>query len=93
MAVGRRLVIRNGCDLPQNTLFLQDGKVLYHSLSPISSFQFDVDNSNSILTFVIIFVLLFLTIITVVRAIESRNEWRKMIEDGDVEVKDKISFD
>jgi len=87
------LVIGNGCDLPQNTLFLQDGKVLYHSLSPISSFQFDVDNSNSILTIIIIFVLIFLTIITVIRAIESRNEWREMIKDGDVEVKDKISFD
>ena len=87
------MVIVNGCNLPGNTLFLQEGKVLYHSLSPISSFQFDVDNTNSISTIVIIFILIFLTIITVIRAIESRNEWRKMIKNGDVEVKDKISFD
>jgi len=86
-------LINNGCDLPNNTLFLNNGEVLYNSSYKISSFQFDVNNSNSIYTIVIIFVLIVLTIITVIRAIESRNEWRRMIEDGDVEIKDKISFD
>ena len=41
----------------------------------------------------IICILLILTCITVIRVLESRNQWRRMIEDGDVEVKDKISFD
>ena len=36
--------------------------------------------------------LLVLTIITVVRSLNSRNEWRKIIEDGHVEIKDKIKF-
>ena len=67
--------------------------MLYNSSYILSSFQFDVNNSNSIYTIVIIFILILLTIITVIRAIESRNEWRRMIEDGDVELKDKISFD
>ncbi len=36
--------------------------------------------------------LFILTLITILRVIESRNEWRKIIDDGDVEIKDKISF-
>tara|TARA_B100000959_G_C14435917_1_gene400572 strand:- start:207 stop:332 length:126 start_codon:yes stop_codon:yes gene_type:complete len=40
-----------------------------------------------------IFILLLLTAITIIRTLISRNEWRKMIEDGEVEVKNKISFD
>ena len=39
------------------------------------------------------FFLILLTIITIIRALISRNEWRKIIDDGDVEIKDKISFD
>ena len=39
-----------------------------------------------------IFILLAVTILTVVRAIVSRNEWRKLIEDGDVEIQEKIKF-
>jgi hypothetical protein len=42
---------------------------------------------------IVIFSLVILTIITVLRALESRNQWRRMIKDGDVEIKDKISFD
>tara|TARA_Y100000758_G_C15768625_1_gene318650 strand:+ start:194 stop:331 length:138 start_codon:yes stop_codon:yes gene_type:complete len=42
---------------------------------------------------IVIFLLVILTIITVLRALESRNQWRRMIKDGDVEIKDKISFD
>ena len=39
----------------------------------------------------ILLILLFiLTGITVIRVIESRNEWRKMIEDGDVEIKNHL---
>ena len=41
----------------------------------------------------VISILLILTTITVIRGLESRNQWRRMIEDGDVEVKDKISYD
>ena len=85
--------IINGCDLPDNTLLLKNGEVFYNSSYKISSFQFDINNSNSISTIIIIFILISLTIITVIRAVESRNEWRQMIEDGDIEIKDKISFD
>ena len=52
-----------------------------------------IDTNNSIMVYSIICTLLILTCITVIRALESRNQWRRMIEDGDVEVKDKISFD
>tara|TARA_Y100000994_G_C15695157_1_gene443082 strand:+ start:2471 stop:2605 length:135 start_codon:yes stop_codon:yes gene_type:complete len=36
--------------------------------------------------------LFFITLITVIRSLVSRNEWREIIEDGDVEIKDKIKF-
>ena len=36
--------------------------------------------------------LLILTFLTVLRSIDSRNQWRNIIEDGDVEIKDKIEF-
>jgi len=52
-----------------------------------------IDRNNYIHVIVIISILLILTTITILRAINSRNEWRKMIEDGEVEIKDKISFD
>ena len=37
-------------------------------------------------------VLIIISFVTIVRSLNSRNEWRKMINDGDVEVKDKINF-
>ena len=52
-----------------------------------------IDRDNKILVWTMIFILLLLTTITIIRALISRNEWRKMIEDGEVEVKNKISFD
>ena len=52
-----------------------------------------IDTDNSIMVYSIISVLLILTCITVTRALESRNQWRRMIKKGDVEIKDKISFD
>ena len=85
--------ITNGCELPANSLFLKDGKVLYNSSVAISSFQFNVDNTTLVTTYIIIFILLFLTMITTIRALESRNQWRRMIDDGEVEVKEKMSFD
>ena len=39
-----------------------------------------------------IILLVILTIISVVRALESRNEWRKMIKDGDVEAMEGLSY-
>ena len=39
-----------------------------------------------------IVLLSILTFITFLRAIDSRNQWRKIIEDGDVKIKDKIEF-
>jgi len=61
-------------------------------LITLLSFTF-IDRNNKILVWVMIFILLLLTTITIIRALISRNEWRKMIEDGEVEVKNKISFD
>ena len=52
-----------------------------------------IDRNKPILMYTLIFILLFLTVITVIRALESRNQWRRMIDEGDVEIKDKISFD
>ena len=54
---------------------------------------FFIDRENMIMVLVVISMLLILTCITIIRAFESREEWRKMIKDGDVEIKDKISFD
>ena len=39
-----------------------------------------------------ILLLLIISFITIIRSLNSRNEWRKMINDGDVEVKDEIKF-
>ena len=85
--------IIDGCELPVNSIFLTKGKILYNSSIPISSFQFSVGNTSLFTTYIIIFILLFLTAITIIRALESRNQWRRMIDDGEVEVKEKMSFD
>jgi len=85
--------IINGCELPVNSIYLTNGKVLYNSSIPISSFQFSIGNTTLFTTYIIIFILLFLTVITIIRALESRNQWRRMIDDGEVEVKEKMSFD
>ena len=52
-----------------------------------------INTENKIMVYSIIFMLFILTCMTVIRSLESRNQWRRMIEDGEVEVKDKISFD
>ena len=52
-----------------------------------------INTESKVMVYCVISMLLILTTITVIRALESRNQWRRMIEDGDVEVKDKISFD
>ena len=52
-----------------------------------------MDRNNFIHSIIVISILLILTAVTILRAINSRNEWRKMIDDGEVEIKDKISFD
>jgi len=52
-----------------------------------------IDRENSVQKFSTIAILLFISIITVIRSLNSRNEWREIIEDGDVEIKEKISFD
>ena len=58
----------------------------------IFSFMFFFDRENKIMIILQLSSLFILTIITILRTIESRNEWRKIIDDGDVEIKDKISF-
>ena len=58
----------------------------------IFSFMFFFDRENKIMIIIQLSSLFILTLITILRTIESRNEWRKIIDDGDVEIKDKISF-
>ena len=50
------------------------------------------DRDNQLWAYLTIIFLLIATILTVLRALVSRNEWREIIEDGDVEIKDKIKF-
>ena len=52
-----------------------------------------IDRDKPLMIYIIIAILLILTFITVIRSLESRNQWRRMIKEGDVEIKDKISFD
>jgi len=52
-----------------------------------------MDRENKVMVLITIVLLLIITTITILRSINSRNEWREMIEDGEVEIKDKISFD
>ncbi len=51
-----------------------------------------LDRNNSTIVIITIGLLFFITLITVIRSLVSRNEWREIIEDGDVEIKDKIKF-
>ena len=44
-----------------------------------------IDRSNSAMVYITIGLLIIISIITIIRSINSRNEWRKIIEDGDVE--------
>ena len=52
-----------------------------------------IDRENNIQKFSTIAILLLISVITVIRLLNSRNEWREIIEDGDVKIKEKISFD
>ena len=52
-----------------------------------------IDRDKLLIVYTLIILLIVLTTITVIRALESRNQWRRMIKEGDVEIKDKISFD
>lgn len=51
-----------------------------------------IDRDNFLMVSVTIFLLIITAIITVIRSLNSRNEWRQIIDDGDVEIKDKIKF-
>tara|TARA_B100000686_G_C15869574_1_gene515768 strand:- start:124 stop:321 length:198 start_codon:yes stop_codon:yes gene_type:complete len=51
-----------------------------------------IDRNSKLMVITTIFLLLALTLITIIRSLISRNEWRKLIEDGDVEIKEKIKF-
>ena len=52
-----------------------------------------IDRDNNVQKISTIVLLLLISMITVIRSLNSRNEWRQIIEDGDVEIKEKISFD
>ena len=51
-----------------------------------------IERDNIFMVIFTIVLLSILTFITFLRSIDSRNQWRKIIEDGDVEIKDKIEF-
>ena len=51
-----------------------------------------IDRNSKLMVITTIFLLLALTLITIIRSLISRNEWRKLIKDGDVEIKEKIKF-
>ena len=51
-----------------------------------------IERDNIYMVIFTIVLLSILTFITFLRSIDSRNQWRKIIEDGDVEIKDKIEF-
>ena len=52
-----------------------------------------IDRDNKLMKILTITLLILISLTTIIRSINSRNEWREMIEDGEVEIKDKISFD
>ena len=52
-----------------------------------------IDRDNKLMVLSTILLLIIISTITIIRSINSRNEWRQIIDDGDVEIKDKIKFD
>ena len=50
------------------------------------------DRNNFYMVLITLILLFVMSFVTVIRSLNSRNEWRKIIDDGDVEIKDKISF-
>ena len=56
-------------------------------------FLFFIDRNNIYMVFFALFFLFILTIMTVIRILESRNEWRKLINEGEVEVKGSLLKD
>ena len=51
-----------------------------------------LDRNNKYQVILTISVLIIISIITAIRSLISRNEWRQIIKDGDIEIKDKIKF-
>jgi len=52
-----------------------------------------IDRNNNLMVIITIVLLIFISFITIIRSLNSRDEWRQIIDDGDVEIKDKIKFD
>ena len=72
-----------------NTIFNYLFKVLWATVFILIIF---INRDNQFMVICTISLLILLAFITILRSINSRNEWRKIIEDGDVEIKDKIEF-
>jgi hypothetical protein len=72
-----------------NTIFNYLFKALWAILFFLIIF---INRDNQLMVICTISLLVILAFITILRSIDSRNEWRKIIEDGDVEIKDKIEF-
>ena len=52
-----------------------------------------IDRNNNLMVITTIVLLILISFITIIRSVNSRDEWRQIIDDGDVEIKDKIKFD
>jgi len=64
-------------------------KILWLSLTVFILF---LDRENLYMVVIAIILLVVLTIVTIFRSLDSRNQWRKLIKDGDVEIQDRIKF-
>ena len=92
------LILEGGFDshtLPQN-LIMKTNIIINYLLKILWIILFFLiiflDRNNFLMVVFTILILIFLTIITIIRSLISRNEWRKLIDDGDVEIKEKIKF-
>jgi len=72
-----------------NTFFNYLFKSLWVVLFILITF---INRDNKLMVVCTISLLVILSFITILRSLDSRNQWRKIIEDGDVEIKDKIEF-
>ena len=70
-----------------STLYEKDKKIILSK--SIDSILID---NYGVLLFLSIILLLFMTLITIIRTLQSRNEWRELIDEGDIEIMESLSY-
>ena len=70
-----------------STLYEKDKKIILSK--SIDSILID---NYGVLLFLSIILLLFMTFITIIRTLQSRNEWRELIDEGDIEIMESLSY-